>query len=510
LKIFKLIYVLYIVKLLSPLGLYRLIAAIYKYGINLMALLYFTESTYADEIALVDDHETLSYKQLLSQSEKLAVALQENHQLNTGQKVGFLCNNHASLVKAIFAVSQLGTDIYFLNTEMSESQFNSLLERYDFDFLIYDFEWSSFLEQSPYNKGKLLTYHDNLPAIDNLLDISSNELNFKRSSSGKIMILTGGTTGNPKTAVHKPSLFNFLDPLLALITRLKLVNYNTAYIATPIYHGYGMALLFLFVSLGKKMIITRGFEAKKACCLIREHSVEVVTVVPLMIHKMLKINAEDLKSLTCVVSGAAELNPKLAAETFSKLGDVLYNLYGTSEAGLNIIASPQDLKHSPNTIGKKINGVRLKILDDNKNEVEIGKVGQFCIKNRWSMRNSSNVWIETGDLGYQDNNGYYFLCGRADDMVVSAGENVYPVEIEQVLMKHPQVEDAAVIGISDEIFGQRLKAFILLERDANFSKEELIEWLRSRVARFQVPKEITFVDNIPYTPLGKLDKKQLK
>lgn len=259
----------------------------------------------------------------------------------------------------------------------------------------------------------------------------------------------------------------------------------------------------------KKIVINSGFDANKACCLIREHKCEVVTVVPLMIHKMLKNNVEDLRSLACIASGGAELNPKLVDEVFSKLGDVLYNLYGTSEAGLSSIATPQDLKYSATTIGKKIDGVRLRILDNNKNEVEIGKVGQFYIKNRWSMRNSNNSWIKTGDLGYQDNNGYYFLCGRADDIVVSAGENVYPIEIEQVLINHPQVEDVAVIGISDEHFGHKLKAFIVLEKSANITKEELFKWLRLRVARFQIPKDITFVDNIPYTPLGKLDKKQL-
>ena len=131
----------------------------------------------------------------------------------------------------------------------------------------------------------------------------------------KIVILTGGTTGNSKAAAHKPSIFNFLNPFLTLLTRLNLINYNTAYIATPIYHGYGVAILFLFIALGKKMVINNGFDAKKACCLIREHNVEVVTVVPLMIYKMLKNNAEDLKSLACIASGGAELNPKLVEET---------------------------------------------------------------------------------------------------------------------------------------------------------------------------------------------------
>lgn len=511
LKVIKLIYVLYRIKLLSPLGLYRVISALCKYGINVMALLCIAERAYGNKVALVDENETISYKQLLSQSEKLSILLKEKYSLKSGQKVGFLCKNHASLVKSIFAVSLLGADIYLLNAEMSKSQFNSFLEHYDFNFLVYDFELSSLIEQSNYIKDKILSYHDNLPAINNLLNTSVNEkLKIQRTSMGKIVILTGGTTGKFKVAAHKPSIFNFLNPFLTLLTRLNLIKYSTAYIATPIYHGYGVAVLFLFMSLGKKMVISNGFDAKKACHLIREHNIEVVTVVPLMIYKMLKNNPEDLKSLACIATGGAELNPKLVVEVFSKLGDILYNLYGTSETGLNIVATPQDLKYSANTIGKKINGVRLKILDDNKNEVKIGKIGQFCIKNRWSMRNGNHSWIETGDLGYQDNKGYYFLCGRADDMVVSAGENVYPIEVEQVLINHPQVEDAAVIGISDESFGQRLKAFVLLAKDANITKEELFEWLRSKVARFQLPKDIVFVDNMPYTPLGKLDKKQLK
>jgi fatty-acyl-CoA synthase len=485
-------------------------AALYQNGVNMMALLAFSARFYADHIALVDEHETLSYRELWLQSEMLSIVLKENYQLNSGQKVGLLCKNHASLVKTIFAVSRLGADLYLLNTEMSKSQLNNLFDRYDFDFLVYDVEWSSFIEQSIYGKNKILSYHDTLPAINHLLQFVMNrKRSLKRTSSGKLVLLTGGTTGYAKLAAHQPSLFHFLNPFLALLIRLHLLNYKTAYVATPIYHGYGIAVLLLFITLGKKMVIRKGFDAQKACSLILEHRVEVVTVVPLMIYKMLKHNPQDLKSLTCIASGGAELNPKLVGEVTSKLGDVLYNLYGTSEAGLNIIATPQDLRYSAQTIGKKINGVRLKIVDENKKEVEKGKIGQFCIHNKWSMRNRNHSWIETGDLGYQDYNGYYFLRGRVDDLVISAGENVYPIEIEQVLMNHPQVEEVAVIGIRDEIFGQRLKAFVLVEKNANLSKEELFEWLRSRVARFQVPKDITFVDQMPYTSLGKLDRKQL-
>lgn len=356
-KILKFIYVLYKLRLFSPVGLYRLIAAIHNYGMNTMALLKLAER-FGNKEALVDDHETISFQELFIQSERLSQILAEKYELGSGQKVGFLCRNHASMIKSIFAVSRVGADIYFLNTEMSKSQLQLLIEEHNFDLLIYDEEFHTFIEKS-------------------------------------------------------------------------------------------------------------------------------------------------------IASGGAELNPKLTNDVFGKLGDVLYNLYGTSETGLNMIATPKDLKHSPKTVGKKIHGIPLKILDSNKKEVEAGTVGQFCVKNPWSMRNKEASWVETGDLGYQDQQGYYFLCGRSDDMIVSAGENVFPLELEHILINHPAVEDVAVIGISDEQFGQRLRAFVQPYATAKVSEDELFDWLRPRSARFQVPKNIIIVDKIPYTPLGKLDRKQL-
>lgn len=476
-----------------------------------MTLLQIAEWSYGNKVALADGDETISYNQLFSESEKLSLILFEKYRLRGGQKVGFLCKNHASLVRSIFAVSRLGADIYLLNPEMSKNQFKSQWERHNFDFLLYDSELSPIIEHVNFTNEKIMSYHDHLPSINRLITTNVNkEIQLPRTSMGKIMLLTGGTTGKSKEAPHKPSLFNYLNPFVSLLIRLKLKEYNPVYIATPIYHGYGLAVLFLFIALGKKVVINKRFHAEKACQLIRDHKVEVVTVVPLMLHKMLKHNAEDLKSLNCIASGGAVLNPKLAEEVLRKLGAVLCNLYGTSETGLNIIAAPQDLKHSVHTIGKRINGVPLKVLDENKEEVEAGSIGQFCVKREWSFRNSKASWIETGDLGYRDQNGYYFLCGRKDDMVVSAGENVYPIELEQILFQHPLIEDVAVIGIHDEHFGQRLRAFVHLVKHASLTEEELCEWLRSRVARFQVPREIVFIDHMPYTALGKLDKKQLK
>jgi len=461
-----------------------------------MALLYFAHKSYPKHIALVDDQEELTYKELWLHSEKLAIALKEHYQIREGQKVGLLCRNHASLIKAIFAVSRLGADLYYLNVDMSRDQITSLVDHHRLDLIVHDEGWSPINGLNSKNISSLLQ--------------TSNTIKLPRTSKSKLVLFTGGTTGNAKTAMHQPSVFNYLPPFFALVSRLKLPHYQTAFIATPIYHGYGFAVLLLFFALGKKVVLTRQFDPDKACSLIQEHQVEVMTAVPLMINKLLRQDANAMRSLRCIASGGAELNPKLVKEVFDRLGDVLYNLYGTSEAGLNMIATPEDLRYSAHTIGKRIKGVRVKIVDPVDKEVNVGQVGQFCIQNYWSMRNREGTWIRTGDLGYREEKGYYFWSGRADDMIVSAGENVYPKEIEQVLISHPQVEDAAVIGISDDLFGQRMQAFVVLQKDADLTKDEILQWLRARVARYQIPKEFIFRDQLPYTPLGKRDKKRLQ
>ncbi|WP_205683806.1 AMP-binding protein [Brevibacillus migulae] len=509
-KLFRLFHVLCQIGLFSPVACFRLLYSICTYGINLMALLAFSAKMYRDNIGLKDERESLTYHQLFVQSEKLGVLLGEQFQLGSGKKVGVICKNHASLVKAIFAVSWTGADLYLLNVDMGQIQLNNILARHAFDLLIHDEERSEMVQHSSFSGATVYSYHHTLPAINNFLFSSMRVIQRRRmTSSGRLVLLTGGTTGNVKEAAHYPSLFHYLDPFCAFVTRLNVLHRHTAYIATPIYHGYGVAVLLLFCALGKKIVIQSGFDAQKACRLIREQQVDVVTVVPLMLQRMLQTSPFDLKSLKCIASGGAEINSKLVKETVNQLGGVLYNLYGTSEAGLITIATPDDLNCALHTIGRKIKGVRLQILDENKQEVECGRIGQLCIKNRWSWRKRAADWIETGDLGYRDRQGYYFLCGRADSMIVSGGENVYPFEVEQILLTHPQVDDVGVIGVPDEHYGQRLKAFVVLVPDTDTTRGELVQWLHAQLARYQMPKEIIFVDRLPYTSLGKKDKKLL-
>ncbi len=498
------------IRLLTPFGSYYLVTAVLREGLNLMTLLRLAVKLHGSKIAFVDEKNEISYNDLYQQSQQLAVIFHLNYNLKPKQKIALLCRNNISFVLAMFAVSRLGTDIYLLNPEMTVEQIESLNNRHKFDFFIYDAEVSESIHELNLLNKSLITYSETSPSVENLAkNEASNPIKLEKAYSTNVIVLTGGTTGTPKIAKRKASIFNFLNPFFALLTQLDLDRYKSVYIATPVYHGFGISAVFIGLILGEKMFMLNRFDAGKGCELIQANQIEAVTLVPLMLQRMLGQNAESLKSLQCIISGGAALNPALVEETFEKLGDKLFNLYGTSEAGFSVLATPQDLRSLTNTIGRPIAGVKLKILDSDNKSAEIGKVGRLCITSRWAIKDAANKAIETGDLAYRDESGYLFLCGRNDEMIVSGGENVYPIELENVLTKHSEIKQAAVIGIPDTDFGQRLKAFVVLAENSKIDRTQLSDWLSNRVARFQMPKHIEFLEDLPITSVGKINKKAL-
>lgn len=497
--------------LLTPAGLFYFSSAVLSEGVNLMTLLRFAAQRHGKKFAFSDEREEVGYEALYRQTQHLAANLQTLYNLEPNQKAAFLCRSHIAFVRASFAVSRLGMNVYLLNPESGAAQFAALNARHRFDFLIHDAESAASFNQDEWRDKSLLTYStdDSKTSIETLSkqEITSRP-KIKRAFSGEVIVLTGGTTGEPKTARRKPSVFNFLNPFFALLTQLDLDKYQSVYIATPVYHGFGIAAILIGLILGEKMFLLSRFNAEKACLLIERNKIEAVTVVPLMLQRMLKCDAAALSSLQCIISGGAALNPALIDETFEKLGDKLFNLYGTSEAGFSVIATPEDLRRSSETIGRKIAGVKLAVLDGQNNEVPTEKIGRICIKSKWSVK-TSDAWVETGDVGFQDSAGYLFLRGRSDEMIVSGGENVYPIELENVLVKHPAVDQVAVIGIPDAEFGQRLKAFVVPAAQSVINEGEIIEWLHEKVARFQMPKTVEILDELPVTAVGKINKKAL-
>lgn len=497
------------IRLFTPAGLFRLSGSVFHSGVNLMALLGFAARQFPHNIAITDASGDCTYTALHSQSMELASLLRKHYSLSAGKKVAVLCSNHIAFVRTVFAVSRTGADLFLLNAEMSSSQYRVQAASHAFDLVIHDPALLSVITAGETASDRLA--HPCIAvSIDKLtVGASSDHIRLKPCRSGKLSVLTGGTTGDFKAAARKASTTHFFYPFVDLTLRLRLASVKCVLVATPLYHGFGIASLFMAFMHGSRILLMPGFDAAEACRLVSRYRADAITVVPLMLRRILDLCPETLKTLTTIISGGDALDARLAEKVNGLSPGILFNLYGTSEAGVATVALPADLVQNPGTIGRPLKGVKMRVLNAGNKEVPQGVIGRLCISSSWGAIKDKRTWTDTGDLARTDGAGLFYLCGKTDDMIVSGGENVYPAALENALMLHPGIRQAAVIGIPDPEFGQRLLAFVVLDTAGSCSAEELRQWVAAHVARFQMPKKIVVLDELPLTSIGKTDKKQL-
>lgn len=483
------------IDLLSARGLLGLAASVLAGGVNLMALLRLRARLHPERTAVVDDRGALSYAELWRRAEASAVGLHTRHGLRAGQKIAIICRNHSAAITAIFAGSRLGASVFMLNPQLSADQLRDLAARVRFDLIVHDEELAPIFAGAELRALSVGRLGEEAALV--------GRTRLGRAPSGSIVVLTSGTTGAPKAAGRRPAILSFLPPFLALLDRADLGSQRRIYVATPLYHGYGLAMLLISLAIGSEIYINRRFDAARACALIADQQIAAAVVVPLMLQRMLRLSPGALTPLCRIICGSAPLSPALARETIAQLGPILFNLYGTSEAGFAIMATPDLLTRKPAALGRPLPGVRAQI-----GGAAGQQVGRLSIRSAWSA--SRRGWVDTGDLAYRDIDGDIFLAGRADDMIISGGENVYPIELENILALHPAVAAVAAVGISDPEFGQRLRAFVVLKPGATIEEAELRSWLKPRIARHQTPAVIEFRAELPYTAIGKPDKKALR
>lgn len=488
------------IKLFRPKGLFHLLRSIRLTGSNLGVILRVGAKLYPKHTAITYENEKITYNQLYLRCNSFAYYLRKEYKIIPKQRIAIICHNHVEYIYALFTCSRLGADLFLLNPDYNNDQLNSLCNKHKFDFVIYDGQFSGIIEKNGYTSKSSIRVSDIKKVINNL---PTDYVTLEKGGKSKIVVLTSGTTGIAKTAGRKLSAHSYFMPFLSLITKLNLHKYQSLYVATPIYHGFGLCSLLVALILGKQTYVSTKFDAKIASEQIANDNIEVVTVVPSMLQRILDYDYQKLNSLQCIISGGAALPSNLVEKAKQLKNDnILYNLYGSSEAGFCIIATPKDLNYSNRTIGKPLRGVKIQI----GNNLTTNEKGELKVRCKWSV--NQYKWIGTGDIGYKDDRGYFFLAGRTDDMIVSGGENVYPSELENILLKHPLVKESAVIGVHDSDFGQRLKAFVVLNE--SITEPELRKWIVKHCARFQVPREIVFIDELPITAIGKVNKKALE
>jgi acyl-CoA synthetase (AMP-forming)/AMP-acid ligase II len=480
---------------------------------------------FPDEPAIVDEKGSLTFAEVDRRTNALARAMSEAG-IDAGDSVAIMCRDHRWFIESTVAISKLGATALYYNTAFAGPQLKEVTEREDPKAIVHDEEFGEILEEAAGDRQRWIAWHDDdgsagEDSVESLIENTDDSDVPAPDSPGRITLLTSGSTGTPKGASRGQP--DPIDPIVAVLSRIPLHAREPTFFAAPLFHAWGFLQFNLGMLLSSTYVLRRKFDPEATLEAIEENGVTALAIVPIMLQRILDLDEEkrskhDVSSLRVVASSGGALSGDLATNWMDTFDDHLYNFYGSTEVSWAAIATPEDMREAPGTSGPAPPGTSLKILDEeSKDEKPAGETGEIFVGNAMLFEGYTgdeegeemvDGHMTTGDLGYLDENGRLFVEGRADNMIVSGGENVYPEEVEEALEKHSGVSEAAVIGVDDDEYGERLKAFVV--KDGEVSEDDLKSHIKDNLANYKVPREIEFVDELPRKPQGKVDKKKLE
>jgi fatty-acyl-CoA synthase len=473
------------------------------------ACLHAAAAAYPDRAALVDDAGPQTFAQLDAATDALANALS----LGAGEKVAVMCRNHRGFAHAVLAASKLGAHVLLLNTDFAAPQLTELLDREQPALVIHDEEFAQLLAgaSAPRMGERELAHAARGPHAAPPP---------RPAAPGRITILSSGTTGTPK-GVNRPGSTP-LGPLLALLDRMPLRARKTQVLAAPMFHGWGFLHFALGLLLGTTTVLARRFDPERTLALIAQHRASAAPMVPLMLLRIMELDpqirrAHDTSSLRAIPLAGSAIPGGLPERALGAFGDVVYNIYGSTECALATVATPQDLRAAPTTAGRPLGGTRVAVLDAAGRPLPPNRTGVIHIGSQLrsdgysggGAKRDVGGLLSSGDLGHFDDAGRLFIDGREDEMIVSGGENVYPGEVEDLLARHPAIADVAVTGAADPEFGQRLAAYVVLRSGERLTDADVRQHVRAHLARYKVPRDVSFLEELPRNPAGKVLKREL-
>ena len=481
-----------------------------------------------DRAGLVDELGILTWRQIDRRADALAAALQA---LPGGQPevIGLMARNHRGFVDALIAANRIGADVLLLNTSFAGPAMAEVLEREGEGksvAVIYDEEFTEVVDRAVSGRpdtARIVAWTDgpvNYPTVERLIAEHGDREPQRASTKGRVILLTSGTTGTPKGASHSGG-----DPsvLKSILDRTPWRTEQPVVVVAPMFHAWGFSQLAFAASMSCTIITRRKFDPEATLELIDRHRATGLCVVPVMFDRIMELPTEVLdrysgRSLRFAAASGSRMRPDVVIAFMDRFGDVIYNNYNATEAGMIATATPRDLRAAPDTAGRPAEGTEIRILDAELNELPVGEVGSIYVRNSTQFdgytsgqtKEFHEGFMCSGDVGYVDDAGRLFVVGRDDEMIVSGGENVYPIEVEKTLAAHDDVAEAAVLGVDDEKFGQRLEAFVVLRPGAAATPEELKQHVREHLANFKVPRAITVLDELPRGTTGKISRKELQ
>ena len=510
-----------VVGLEPPHKVAQLVLALERYGL-IGGAVTAAAIRHGDRTAIVDERGTLTYAELDENSNALANAWRQRG-LEAGEGVAILVRNHRGFLESVFAASKCGARIILLNTSFAAPQIREVAAREGTDLLVHDDEYAELLSDIEPPRGSWFAWTDEEreDSLDALIQSGDKSAPPKPSDQARITILTSGTTGTPKGAPRsEPKSLGLLGGLLS---KVPFKAREVTELCVPMFHALGFAQAMVGVGLGSTLVITRRFDPETTLKSVERHRATAMVMVPVMLQRAVDKLEEmdsrpDTSSLRIIFLSGSALGADLAVRATKAFGPVVYNLYGSTEVAYATIATPEDLKTDPSTVGKVVRGSVVKLFDENCDEVPQGETGRIFVGNLGQFEGytggGSKEMIEglmsSGDVGHFDEEGRLFIDGRDDEMIVSGGENVFPAEVEELLGGHESISEAAVIGVDDEQFGQRLKAFVVSRGNTELSEDEVKAYVKENLARYKVPREVVFIDELPRNATGKILKRELE
>ncbi len=519
------------VRPVRPDRLARVALAQRRYGATPAFLAAAAGELHPDRPGVIDELGAITFGELDWQIRAIAAALHAHFDLRPGQRVGIMCRNHRGFVLATAAATRLGCDLVPFNSDFSGPQLADVATREGVTAAVYDHEFEGAFDEADFEGARIVAWHDEDPVRPTLTTLIEAGAAASQApppgQHGRLITLTSGTTGTPKGATRSLSP-RALAPLvlaglfdLGRITPIPRAG-EAIVLPPPLFHLFGMIGFAAGFGMGSPIVLSRRFDPEAVLEQIDSTKAGVLLAVPTMLARIVKLPDElrgryDTSSLRMIVSGAAPLAPELATAVMDEFGEILYNGYASTEVGSGTLATPRDLRAAPGTVGRPMAGVSVKILDEEGLELPSGETGRIFVGSPLLFEGYTgggnkqmiDGLMSTGDVGHFDGAGRLFVDGRDDDMILSGGENVFPQEVEELLATHPGVAEAAVFGVSDSDFGQRLAAMVVSAPGASVSEDELRSYVRERLARYKVPREISFVEEIPRTSTGKLQRRRL-
>ncbi|ORA81739.1 acyl-CoA ligase FadD12 [Mycobacterium malmoense] len=480
-----------------------------------------------DRPGLVDELGTLTWRQLDERINALAAALQ-GLPGGTPRVVGIMCRNHRGFVESLVAADRIGADILLLNTSFAGPALADVVNREGADTVVYDEEFTATVDRALADKPdatRILAWtngqHD--LTVEKLIAAHAGQRPKRTGRKGRMILLTSGTTGTPKGAKQSGGRAG-MGTLKAILDRTPWRAEETIVIVAPMFHAWGFSQLVFAASMACTVVTRRKFDPEATLDLVDRHRATGLAVVPVMFDRIMELpdevrNRYSGKSLRFAAASGSRMRPDVVTAFMDRFGDVIYNNYNATEAGMIATATPQDLRAAPDTAGRPAGGTEIRILDPEFNELPTGEVGGIYVRNdtQFDGYTSGSTgkdfhagFMASGDVGYLDEAGRLFVVGRDDEMIVSGGENVYPIEVEKTLAAHPDVAEAAVIGVDDEQYGQRLAAFVVLAPGMSATPETLKQHVRENLANYKVPREITVLDELPRGSTGKVLRNELQ